>query len=80
VDYYCNNGSSSLCNSSSRLLAKAVMKMVVATVMQKPATLRIICGADRECFSCEASANVRIKIPLQKNSQVNNEFERIQIL
>jgi len=53
--------------------------MVVATVMQKPATFRIICGADRECFSCEASANVRIKIPLQRNNQVNNEFQSIQV-
>lgn len=66
LDYLNNDSSSSLCNSLSRLLAYTVTTMVVATVTQNPRTLRMICGADRDRFSCEASAKVRINIPLQQ--------------
>lgn len=62
---YCNSGSSSLCNSLSCFFAYTVKKIVVATAKEKPTTVKIICGAERPWCSCEASANVRIKIPLQ---------------
>lgn len=64
-DAYCNSGSSSLCNSLSCFFAYTVKKIVVATANEKPTTVKIICGAERPWCSCEASANVRIKIPLQ---------------
>lgn len=68
---YCNSGSSSLCNSLSCLLAYTVKKIVVATVKEKPTTVNIICGAERPWCSCEASANVRIRIPLQQKQKKN---------
>lgn len=68
---YCNSGSSSFCNSLSCLLAYTVKKIVVATVKEKPTTVKIICGAERPWCSCEASANVRIRIPLQQKQKKN---------
>lgn len=62
---YCNSISSSLCSSLSFLLAYTVKNIVVAAAAQNPKTVKIICGAERLCCSCEASASVRIRIPLQ---------------
>lgn len=62
---YCTSSSSSFCNTLSCLLAYIVKNIVAATDPQKPRTLKMICGAERKCFSFDASAKVRIKIPLQ---------------
>lgn len=61
---YCSSSSSSFCNTLSCFLAYTVKNIVAATDPQKPRTLKMICGAERKCCSCDASAKVRIKIPL----------------
>lgn len=67
IDYF-NSSSSFFCNSLRRLLAQTVKNTIVPTAMQKPTTLRAICGAETLWLLCEALANVRIKIPLQKKT------------
>lgn len=60
---YSSTGSS--CMTFSCLLAYTVIIIVATTVAQKPNTVKTICGAERVRRSLEASAKVRIRIPLQ---------------
>lgn len=73
---YCNRDSPSPCNILSCLFAYTVKKIVAATDAANPRTFKMICGAERKWCSCEASAKVRIKIPLQQ--QDPDEFSEIQ--
>lgn len=73
---YCNRDSPSPCNNLSCLFAYTVKKIVAATEAANPRTFKMICGAERKWCSCEASAKVRIKIPLQQ--QDPDEFSEIQ--
>lgn len=73
---YCNRDSPSPCNILSCLFAYTVKKIVAATDAANPITFKMICGAERKWCSCEASAKVRIKIPLQQ--QDPDEFVEIQ--
>lgn len=73
---YCNRGSPSPCNILSCLFAYIVKEIVAATDAANPRTLKMICGAERKWSSCEASAKVRIKIPLQQDANELSEIQR----
>jgi len=64
IKVYRNSTSSSLCSCLRRLFAYIVTVIVIATVAKKPRTLHIICDAERERRSCEASAKARISKPV----------------
>lgn len=80
IEAYCKSSSSSICNSLSCFFAYIVIKIVVATVAQKPTTVKIICGAERPWCSCEASARVRIKIPLKWNKWNETKADKHSII